>query len=113
MSNIFFSTDKKISDYLHGKFFRCVGRFLPWLKIGETYWFEYHGNGEYEVRSDNNLGKRFNMSQLQLITKFVPTEVEDDISFALTYGFWLSDRGVHHTNLDNMINYYHNKKEKL
>jgi hypothetical protein len=105
-----FNSDKEISDYLNGKFFRCVSPFLSWLKIGETYWFEHCTNGEYEVRSDNNLGQRFNMSELQLLTCFFPTELENNFAGGIAYGYFLSNNHIHHTHLDALMEYYENKK---
>lgn len=102
----FFTSSKEISDFLHNRFFRCVGSFLSWLKPGETYWFEYHGDGEYEVRSDNNKGQKFNMSQKQLLTYFVPTYVENNVANALVYGYWLKSAGLSYLQLDDMIKWY-------
>lgn len=66
--------NNEISNYVYGKFFRCIKPFLSWMKIGETYWFEYKDNNTYEVRSDNNLGKTFKMEIHQLLTCFLPCE---------------------------------------
>jgi len=104
-----FRNEDEITNYLHGKFFRCVSPFLSWMKRGESYWFEHHTDGKYEVRSDNNLGQKFYMSDKQLMTCFFPTELEDDIAGAVTYGYWLADHGVYHDQLDGILNYYNKK----
>jgi len=102
----FFKSDKEISDFLHNKFFRCVASFLSWLKPGEFYLFEYNGNDEYEVRSDNNKGQKLNMSQKQLLTCFVPTYVENNPMSAIVYGYWLRQIGLNDTQLNDIINWY-------
>lgn len=66
----YFKDSKEISDYVSGSFFECVRPFLSWLKKGEHYWLEYLGNNLYTVRSDNNLGKNFEMTEYQLVNCF-------------------------------------------
>ena len=99
-------SDEGISVFLYGRFFRCVKPFLSWLKKGETYWFEYQGNGNYEVRSDNALGKKFTMTDFQLITCFFPTDCEKDIYSAFNYFHWLGEEGIHHGRTDDIIDFY-------
>lgn len=98
--------DSEISDYVSGHFFRCVKTFLSWLKKGETYWFEYKGNGKYEVRSDNNLGNSFEMTVHQLLTCFIPCECEKNVYTSMQYFHWLGELGIHHGYVDEMIDAY-------
>ena len=70
------------------------------MKKGETYWFEYHNDGEYEVRSDNNLGQKFEMTTHQLLGNFYPVECETDICDAMDYAYWLGD-GQHTNSIES------------
>ena len=99
---------KEISDYLYGRFFRCVASHLSWLKVGETYWLEYNGNSYYTVRSDNNLGKIFEMEVHQLLTNFVPVECEENIIKAIEHGMFLKEKGFCNSDLIWMKQYYYN-----
>ena len=49
--------ENEISEWVYGKFFRCIKPFLSWMKKDESYWLEYHGNNKYEVRSETILGR--------------------------------------------------------
>lgn len=53
-------------------FLKCKGDFLS-FKEGETYWLEYVGNDNYNVRSDNLLGQTFHIKPVELYTVFRPT----------------------------------------
>ncbi len=99
-------SEQKISEFVDGKFFRCVGKFLSWLRLGETYWFEYIGNDYYIVRSDNNLGKKFEMIQHQLLTNFFPVNCETDKLYAMKYCHRLGELGIHHGYIDDIYNAY-------
>lgn len=94
--------ENKISNYVSQQFFRCVRPFLSWMKKGETYWFEYHNDGEYEVRSDNNLGQKFEMTTHQLLGNFYPVECETDICAAMDYAYWLGELGFHHGYIEEI-----------
>jgi hypothetical protein len=72
------------------------------MKKGETYWFEYHNNGEYEVRSDNNLGQKFEMTTHQLLGNFYPIKCETDICAAMDYAHWLGELGFHHGYIEDI-----------
>lgn len=97
-----FFTENELSNYVSQRFFRCVRPFLSWMKKGETYWFEYHNNGEYEVRSDNNLGQKFEMTMHQLLGNFYPVECETDICAAMDYAHWLGELGFHHDYIEEI-----------
>ena len=99
-----FFTENELSNYLTQRFFRCVRPFLSWLKKGETYWFEYHNDGEYEVRSDNNLGQKFEMTMHQLLGNFYPVKCETDICAAMNYAHWLGELGFHHGYIEDAGN---------
>lgn len=105
-------TGEEISNYVNGRFFRCISPFYTWLKKGESYWFEYHGDNTYEVRSDNALGKKVEMEVHQLLTCFVPTECETDIYFGIKYWHWLGEMGIHHGNIDEIVKWYEEKDKK-
>lgn len=66
--------DDVIRDFVTGRFLRCIIPVTTWMKQGETYWLEYVSDGLYNVRSDNALGKQFQMNVRQLFTSFVPVE---------------------------------------
>ncbi len=96
-------TDKEIDEYVYGKFFRCIKPFLSWMKKGETLWLEYTGNNEYNVRSDNHLGKNFRMTVKQLLVCFHPYEIEENLHEALRYFHWLGELGI--SDVDDSISY--------
>ena len=99
-------TEKELSDYLFQRFFRCVAAHLSWLKVGECYWFEHCMNGEYCVRSDNELGRYFKMTEHQLLTNFVPVECERNIIKAIEHGMFLKEKGYDVRDLDWIKQYY-------
>ena len=104
-------SEKVISEFVSGKFFRCIKPFLPWLKKGETYWFEYHNNGNFEIRSDNELGKKFEMTTYQLLTCFVPIECETNMNYTMGYFYKLGQLHVHETNIYDIIKFYEEYNE--
>lgn len=53
-------------------FLKCKGDFLS-FKEGETYWLEYIGKDNYNVRSDNLFGQTFHIKPVELYTVFRPT----------------------------------------
>ena len=67
-------------------FLKCKGDFLS-FKEGETYWLEYVGKDNYNVRSDNLLGQTFHITPRQLYTVFRPTT-------------WLEKQGTSYTKRD-------------
>lgn len=93
--------ENEISNYVYGKFFRCIKPFLSWMTKGESYWFEYKGNNMYEVRSDNNFGKNFEMEVHQLLTCFLPCECENNKSELIRYFHWLGELQIHHGYVDD------------
>jgi GNAT superfamily N-acetyltransferase len=105
-SNKNYLSEQKISEFVDRKFFRCVGKFLSWLSLGETYWFEYIGNDHYIIRSDNKLGKKFEMTQHELFTNFFPVNCETDTLYAMKYCHWLGELGVHKGYIDDIYNAY-------
>ena len=101
-NNTDFFTENEISNYVTQQFFRCVRPFLSWMKKGETYWFEYHNNGEYEISSDNNLGQKFEMTTHQLLSNFYPVECETDICAAMDYAYRLGELGFDHWYIEEI-----------
>lgn len=99
-------TDDEIVEFVSGRFLRCIFPVCHWMKQGESYWFEYVGNGRYNVRSDNNLGKDFYMTVHQLITGYVPVEFEEDPYKMLEYFFLLGKANINKMYIDKMIDYY-------
>ena len=67
------------------------------------------GNEHLSVRSDNSLGKKFEMEVHQLLTCFVPCDCERDELLAIKYFHWLGELGVHHIYIDDYVAY----KERL
>lgn len=106
-------SENAISEMVCGKFFRCIKPFLSWMKKGESYWLEYHGNNKYEVRSDNNLGKNFEMAVHQLLTCFVPCDCERDELLAIKYFHWLGELRVHHGYIDDYVAYKEHLYKKI
>lgn len=98
----------EISNYVHSNFFRCIKPFLSWMIKGESYWFEYKGKNIYEVRSDNNIGKNFEMEVHQLLTCFIPCDCETNESELIRYFHWLGELQIHSGYVDDYIQY---KKE--
>ena len=56
-------------DFVSNGFIKCNTNFLD-FKEGETYWLEYIGDDNYNVRSDNLLGKTYHITPYQLYTNF-------------------------------------------
>ena len=92
--------ENEISEWVYGKFFRCIKPFLSWMRKGESYWLEYKGNNVYEVRSDN-----FEMEVLQLLTCFLPCECENKEFELIRYFHWLGELGIHHGDIDDYVSY--------
>ena len=107
----FLLNEKAISEFVSGRFFRCIKPFLSWLKKGETYWFEYHNDGNFEIRSDNELGKKFSMTTYQLLTCFVPIECETNMNYTMGYFYKLGQLRVHETNIYDIIKFYEEYNE--
>ena len=56
-------------EFVGDGFIKCYADFQD-FKEGETYWLEYVGNDNYNVRSDNLLGKTYHITPCQLYTIF-------------------------------------------
>lgn len=56
-------------EFVGDGFVKCYADFQD-FKDGETYWLEYVGNDNYNVRSDNLLGKTYHITPCQLYTVF-------------------------------------------
>ena len=56
-------------EFVGDGFIKCYADFQD-FKEGETYWLEYVGNDDYNVRSDNLLGKTYHITPCQLYTIF-------------------------------------------
>jgi len=65
----FDEAEKEKSDFVGDGFIKCFANFLD-FKEGETYWLEYIGDDNYNVRSDNLLGKTYHITPCQLYTVF-------------------------------------------
>lgn len=96
-------TDKEIGEYVYGKYFRCIKPFLSWMKKGETFWLEYTGNNEYNVRSDNHLHTKFRMEVKQLLDCFIPCKIEENLHESLQYFHWLGELGINDIDSINYI----------
>lgn len=97
-------TEKEIHDYVYGKYLRCVKPFLSWMKKGETFWLEYIGNNEYNVRSDNHLNTKISgMEVKQLLDCFIPCDIEENLHEALRYFHWLGELDI--SDVDDSISY--------
>ena len=68
----FESGENEKREFVGYGFLKCKGDFLS-FKEGETYWLEYIGKDNYNVRSDNLLGQTFHITPQQLYTVFRPT----------------------------------------
>ena len=56
-------------EFIGDGFIKCCADFQD-FKEGETYWLEYLGDDDYNVRSDNLLGKTYHITPYQLYTIF-------------------------------------------
>lgn len=56
-------------EFVGDGFIKCYADFQD-FKEGETYWLEYVGKDNYNVRSDNLLGKTYHITPCQLYTIF-------------------------------------------
>lgn len=61
--------EKEKREFVGDGFIKCYAGFQD-FKEGETYWLEYLGNDDYNVRSDNLLGKTYHITPCQLYTIF-------------------------------------------
>lgn len=61
--------EKEKREFVGDGFIKCYANFQD-FKEGETYWLEYIGNDNYNVRSDNLLGKTYHITPCQLYTIF-------------------------------------------
>lgn len=61
------------AKYFVAYWLECVIPFQD-FKVGERYWLESLPNNEFNVRSDNLLGKTYTISDEQLATHFVQTK---------------------------------------
>ena len=61
--------EKEKREFVGDGFIKCYADFQD-FKEGETYWLEYVGNDNYNVRSDNLLGKTYHITPCQLYTVF-------------------------------------------
>lgn len=61
--------EKEKQEFVGDGFIKCYADFQD-FKEGETYWLEYIGNDNYNVRSDNLLGKTYHITPCQLYTIF-------------------------------------------
>ena len=59
-------------EFIGDGFIKCHADFKD-FKEGETYWLEYIGNDNYNVRSDNLLGKTYRITPGQLYLVFKKT----------------------------------------
>jgi hypothetical protein len=61
--------EKEKREFVGDGFIKCHANFQD-FKEGSTYWLEYIGNDNYNVRSDNLLGKIYHITPCQLYTIF-------------------------------------------
>jgi len=61
--------EKEKREFVGDGFIKCYADFQD-FKERETYWLEYVGNDNYNVRSDNLLGKTYYITPCQLYTIF-------------------------------------------
>ena len=62
-------SEKEKREFVGDGFIKCFADFQD-FKEGETYWLEYISNDNYNVRSDNLLGKTCHITPCQLYTIF-------------------------------------------
>lgn len=75
------SAEKEKQEFVDAGFIKCYADFQD-FKEGETYWLEYLGNDNYNVRSDNLLGKTYHITPCQLYTIFKKqpwSEAQDEL----------------------------------
>ena len=110
---LIFKNEELLSNFVNGKTFRCMSKFLPWLKIGKEYTLEYIGSDEYIVKEEKDSRKQINMNQNQLVSWFIPKFVEEKLSYAIVWGHWLGSHGIYPSRLDFITDFYKNTKTQI
>lgn len=85
---IFKNEENEKLEFVGYGFLKCKCDFLSFEK-GETYWLEYIGKDNYNVRSDNLLRQTFHITPQQLYTMFQPTTCRPTTRFKV--GFKVDD----------------------
>ena len=116
----FDEAEKEKREFVGDGFIECHADFLD-FKEGHTYWFEYIGDDNYNVRSDNLLGKTYHITPCQLYTIFkkltwlekqsVPASDYDTLKHKFNVGDWIVNRkgvigNINEINIDyGMLRY--------
>lgn len=81
ISDAFKESEQEKKDFVGDGFIQCKADFQD-FKENNNYWLEYLGNDNYNVRSDNLLGKTYHITPCQLYTIFKKlTWLEKDAIF--------------------------------
>lgn len=89
------SAEKEKQEFVDAGFIKCYTDFQD-FKEGKTYWLEYIGNDNYNVRSDNLLGKTYHITPCQLYTIFKKqpwSEAQDELTPNPYSGVSFNDNG--------------------
>lgn len=104
--------EKEKREFVGDGFIKCYADFQD-FKEGETYWLEYVGNDNYNVRSDNLLGKTYHITPCQLYTIFKKTtwlEIVNECIYGEQKSAWSEEdekkrkRIMHRLSIDGTIN---------
>ena len=89
------SAEAEKQEFVDAGFIKCYADFQD-FKEGKTYWLEYLGNDNYNVRSDNLLGKTYHITPCQLYTIFKKqpwAEAQDELTPNPYSGVSFNDNG--------------------
>lgn len=104
--------EKEKREFVGDGFIKCYADFQD-FKEGETYWLEYVGNDNYNVRSDNLLGKTYHITPCQLYTIFKKTtclEIVNECIYGEQKSAWSEEDKV---MLGEIIDFFENGTVKL
>lgn len=98
-------------EFIGDGFIRCCADFQD-FREGKTYWLEYLGDDNYNVRSDNLLGKTYHITPCQLYTVFKKLtwlekqgeqKPDDKVEPKFKAGDWIIDKqGLVH-QIENVV----------
>ena len=103
---VYFKNDTDLDNFLNEKQFRCVSGFLSWLNVGDLYTITNLHHSNYKIVNENGILGTACMSQKQLLSCFVPVDIETDFSFALTYVWWLCENTKDRSYIEPILSYY-------
>ena len=109
-------------EFVGDGFIKCYADFQD-FKEGEAYWLEYIGNDNFNVRSDNLLGKTYHITPCQLYTIFKKMtwlekqgechiSHDDEIMIEQLTEYFTTGHGLQNTN-ETVVAWLNDVKRKL